>query len=66
MNHDAQGSGIRCIMNYDYAYTVDVWDSAHNSQITKTKLGINNKTASARKRRTPFLYISLIRLPATP
>lgn len=37
LNHDAQGSGIRCIMNYDYAYTVDVWDSAHNSQITKNK-----------------------------
>ena len=54
-------------MNYDYAYTVDVWDSAHNSQITKTKLGINNKNGVPRvsgERR--FLYISLIRLPATP
>ncbi|ATH93611.1 zinc-dependent metalloprotease [Bacillus glycinifermentans] len=37
LNHDAQGSGIRCIMNYDYAYTVDVWDSAHNSQISRNK-----------------------------
>ncbi|TWK80766.1 hypothetical protein CHCC20335_0720 [Bacillus paralicheniformis] len=37
LNHDAQGSGIRCIMNYDYAYTADVWDSAHNSQISNNK-----------------------------
>ncbi|MFN2747715.1 MULTISPECIES: zinc-dependent metalloprotease [Bacillus] len=37
LHHDAQGSGIRCIMNYDYAYTVDVWDSSHNSQIENNK-----------------------------
>ncbi len=37
LSHDAQGSGIRCIMNYDYSYTVDTWDSAHNRQITTNK-----------------------------
>ncbi|ASB87997.1 zinc-dependent metalloprotease [Bacillus sonorensis] len=38
VEHDPQGSGIRCIMNYDYAYTVDVWDEAHNELIEKNKV----------------------------
>ena len=38
VEHDPQGSGIRCIMNYDYAYTVDVWDAEHNSLIEKNKI----------------------------
>ncbi|CUX94870.1 zinc-dependent metalloprotease [Bacillus velezensis] len=37
LQHDAQGSGIRCVMNYDYAYSVDIWDSSHNRQIATNK-----------------------------
>ncbi|MFN2744647.1 zinc-dependent metalloprotease [Bacillus sp. z60-18] len=37
LEHDPQGSGIRCIMNYDFAYTVDVWDEEHNQQIERNK-----------------------------
>ena len=33
LSHDAQGSGIVCMMNYDYAYSVDYWDSAHWSEL---------------------------------
>ncbi|MFC7440322.1 zinc-dependent metalloprotease [Laceyella putida] len=32
-SHDPQGSGIQCIMNYDYSYSVDFWDQAHDDQI---------------------------------
>ncbi|WP_430788556.1 zinc-dependent metalloprotease [Virgibacillus flavescens] len=31
--HDAQGSGIKCIMNYDYSYQVDYWDADHDAKI---------------------------------
>jgi hypothetical protein len=37
LGHDAQGSGIRCIMNYDYSYSVDYWHTAHNTQIQNNK-----------------------------
>jgi hypothetical protein len=37
LGHDAQGSGIRCIMNYDYSYSVDYWHPAHNTQIQNNK-----------------------------
>ncbi|GGJ54797.1 zinc-dependent metalloprotease [Virgibacillus salexigens] len=37
LGHDPQGSGIQCIMNYDYAYSVDYWDPAHNNQIANNK-----------------------------
>ncbi|MCA1054352.1 zinc-dependent metalloprotease [Rossellomorea aquimaris] len=33
LGHDAQGSGIQCIMNYDYAYQVDFWDGDHDNEI---------------------------------
>lgn len=33
LSHDASGSGITCMMNYDYAYSVNYWDSAHNALI---------------------------------
>ena len=26
LSHDASGSGIKCMMNYDYAYSVNYWD----------------------------------------
>jgi Metallo-peptidase family M12 len=38
LGHDAQGSGIRCIMNYDYSYSVDYWHPAHNTQIQNNKV----------------------------
>lgn len=31
--HDASGSGIKCMMNYDYAYSVNYWDAAHDALI---------------------------------
>lgn len=37
LGHDNQGSGIRCVMNYDYAYTVDYWHADHSSQIQRNK-----------------------------
>ncbi|MDA7025338.1 M12 family metallo-peptidase [Bacillus sp. CLL-7-23] len=37
VGHDPQGSGIQCIMNYDYAYKVDVWDDDHNGEIERNK-----------------------------
>lgn len=33
LSHDASGSGIQCIMNYDYAYSVDYWDASHDQLI---------------------------------
>ena len=27
LSHDASGSGIKCMMNYDYAYSVNYWDA---------------------------------------
>ncbi|MGE6630395.1 zinc-dependent metalloprotease [Bacillus sp. NPDC077027] len=38
LNHDPQGSGIVCLMNYDYSYTVDYFDSAHSNQINRNKV----------------------------
>lgn len=35
--HDAQGSGIRCIMNYDYSYQIDYWDADHDAQIERNE-----------------------------
>ena len=32
LSHDASGSGIKCMMNYDYAYSVNYWD-AHDALI---------------------------------
>ncbi|HDR4948093.1 TPA: zinc-dependent metalloprotease [Bacillus cereus] len=29
--HDASGSGIKCMMNYDYAYSVKYWDASHDA-----------------------------------
>ncbi|XXM73207.1 zinc-dependent metalloprotease [Lysinibacillus sphaericus] len=37
LGHDPQGSGIRCIMNYDYSYSVDYWHPEHNTQIQNNK-----------------------------
>lgn len=37
LSHDAQGSGIQCIMNYDYSYSVDYWHPAHDTQIQNNK-----------------------------
>ncbi|MGX9930335.1 zinc-dependent metalloprotease [Virgibacillus salarius] len=37
LGHDPQGSGIRCIMNYDYAYSVDYWHPEHHAQIQNNK-----------------------------
>jgi predicted Zn-dependent protease len=42
LGHDAQGSGIRCIMNYDYSYSIDYWHSQHNSQIAANKYWFGN------------------------
>ncbi|PHG62508.1 zinc-dependent metalloprotease [Bacillus toyonensis] len=33
LSHDASGSGIKCMMNYDYAYSVNDWDAAHDALI---------------------------------
>ncbi|KGX89715.1 peptidase M84 [Pontibacillus halophilus JSM 076056 = DSM 19796] len=33
LGHDAQGSGIKCIMNYDYSYVIDYWGQEHNQMI---------------------------------
>ncbi|MFX0109353.1 zinc-dependent metalloprotease [Bacillus sp. FSL K6-4563] len=35
--HDPQGSGIVCLMNYDYSYTVDFFDAAHKNQVNRNK-----------------------------
>ncbi|MBW3112548.1 zinc-dependent metalloprotease [Bacillus sp. MCCB 382] len=40
--HDAQGSGIKCIMNYDYSYQVDYWDQEHDNQIEAHKTWFGN------------------------
>ncbi|QPC48305.1 peptidase M84 [Mangrovibacillus cuniculi] len=37
LGHDPQGSGIRCIMNYDYSYSVDYWDQEHDDVIQQHK-----------------------------
>ncbi|WLD94696.1 zinc-dependent metalloprotease [Alkalihalobacillus sp. AL-G] len=37
LGHDPQGSGIRCIMNYDYSYSVDYWHPEHDSQIEQNE-----------------------------
>ncbi|MBF0707562.1 zinc-dependent metalloprotease [Alkalihalobacillus hwajinpoensis] len=37
LSHDAQGSGIKCIMNYDYSYSVDYWDEDHDNLIEAHK-----------------------------
>ncbi|WP_409290585.1 zinc-dependent metalloprotease [Peribacillus sp. SCS-37] len=42
LSHDAQGSGIRCIMNYDYSYSVDYWHADHNAQIAANKYWYGN------------------------
>jgi predicted Zn-dependent protease len=42
LGHDPQGSGIKCIMNYDYAYSVDYWDPEHNETIEKNKIWYGN------------------------
>ncbi|MFC4077545.1 CAP domain-containing protein [Salinithrix halophila] len=39
LNHDQQGSGIKCIMNYDTMYKTDTWDTDHNHLINKNKKG---------------------------
>ncbi|MGE6964134.1 M12 family metallo-peptidase [Bacillus thuringiensis] len=33
LSHDASGSDIKCMMNYDYAYSVNYWDAAHDALI---------------------------------
>ncbi|AOM08859.1 MULTISPECIES: zinc-dependent metalloprotease [Bacillus] len=33
LSHDASGSGIKCMMNYDYAYSVNYWDASHDALI---------------------------------
>lgn len=33
LSHDASGSGIICMMNYDYVYSVNYWDAAHDALI---------------------------------
>ncbi|WP_242316910.1 zinc-dependent metalloprotease [Bacillus cereus group sp. BfR-BA-01489] len=33
LSHDTSGSDIKCIMNYDYAYSVNYWDPTHNALI---------------------------------
>lgn len=33
LGHDPQGSGIECIMNYDYSYSVDYWHQEHDNEI---------------------------------
>ncbi|MBM7587749.1 hypothetical protein JOC86_004323 [Bacillus pakistanensis] len=42
LGHDPQGSGIRCIMNYDYSYSVDYWHADHNAQIQRNKVWYGN------------------------
>lgn len=42
LGHDAQGSGIECIMNYDYSYQVDYWDQEHDNEIQAHKSWYGN------------------------
>ncbi|MBN8209062.1 zinc-dependent metalloprotease [Bacillus sp. NTK071] len=42
LSHDAQGSGIKCIMNYDYSYSVDYWDQDHDDEIEAHKSWYGN------------------------
>ncbi|MCA0983397.1 zinc-dependent metalloprotease [Halobacillus yeomjeoni] len=42
LGHDAQGSGIECIMNYDYSYEVDYWDQEHDDEIQAHKAWYGN------------------------
>ncbi|MDQ0483847.1 zinc-dependent metalloprotease [Guptibacillus hwajinpoensis] len=42
LGHDAQGSGIKCIMNYDYSYSVDYWDQDHDNEIEAHKSWYGN------------------------
>ncbi|MFS0595092.1 zinc-dependent metalloprotease [Cytobacillus horneckiae] len=42
LGHDPQGSGIKCIMNYDYAYSVDYWDPSHAERIQLNKVWYGN------------------------
>ncbi|WP_377889880.1 zinc-dependent metalloprotease [Alkalihalobacillus sp. R86527] len=42
LGHDAQGSGIKCIMNYDYSYSVDYWDQDHDDLIEANKAWYGN------------------------
>ncbi|BCB03657.1 zinc-dependent metalloprotease [Bacillus sp. KH172YL63] len=37
LGHDPQGSGIECIMNYDYSYQIDYWDQDHDDLIQAHK-----------------------------
>lgn len=37
LSHDPQGSGIQCIMNYDYSYSVDYWEPTHDNQIEQNE-----------------------------
>ncbi|MCF6139210.1 zinc-dependent metalloprotease [Pseudalkalibacillus berkeleyi] len=42
LGHDPQGSGIECIMNYDYSYSVDYWDQDHDDEIQAHKAWYGN------------------------
>ncbi|TMU87083.1 peptidase M84 [Bacillus sp. BHET2] len=42
LSHDAQGSRIQCIMNYDYSYQVDYWDQDHDNEIEAHKAWFGN------------------------
>ncbi|WP_349409377.1 zinc-dependent metalloprotease [Pseudalkalibacillus sp. SCS-8] len=37
LGHVQQGSGVKCIMNYDYSYSVDYWHQSHDDQIQSNK-----------------------------
>ncbi|WP_409252776.1 zinc-dependent metalloprotease [Bacillus sp. SCS-153A] len=42
LGHAPQGSGIKCIMNYDYAYQVDYWHQEHDDEIQAHKTWYGN------------------------
>ncbi|EDL65660.1 zinc-dependent metalloprotease [Bacillus sp. SG-1] len=42
LGHDPQGSGIKCIMNYDYSYQVDYWHQEHDDEIQAHKTWYGN------------------------
>lgn len=37
LSHDEKGSGIRCIMNYDYTYQTTEWHPEHNEILAKNR-----------------------------
>lgn len=37
LHHDPEGSGIVCLMNYDYAWKVTFWHSAHKNDIASRR-----------------------------